>query len=543
MSKYVDITFKDKSWIFNGSVETHRCRPTETCGNCGGSGRCPSCRGQGETRCEKCGGRGIVRCQVCKGGGRCYHCGGSGVGSNGGNCPFCHGSGACDTCHGSGTLDCFYCDKTGFITCRDCSGSGSCNNCGGSGLVTCRRCRGTGFYQQYLEYTAHYCVRQLCYPGMKPELIQGLRLATGEELYKAISKLWKKEGDVAFDDTEKCLKQICASSGSYNSQAESFKKEYESTPEMQDAIPEYMPYKNTLISYKMPVTKITYEINGQEYVMYLLGDNGVVCYDDLPRTVKAFEMSNVERRKYNAYALERHQELAKLTAYIFNLDGINLEESKSLSLILRHMCMDEYERDRYIRYLTYRYTPEIPAEKMLKKTKHLMMSKKLISYVWQCIAVDHEISPKEQEFFDKLVACYNISESELSSLKRFSSKFATLADDQFVKEYLDSKPVYFGQKGFIPWLIGIVLGITLIIIDFAREDGNGFLILLGLAIGVTSFIFFRRNLPPEQKEIDKYYKELCKKPELDRMEANGSDSFLKIKARIGIFIDLLFGKK
>lgn len=365
-------------------------------------------------------------------------------------------------------------------------------------------------------------------------------MATGEELYKAVCKLWRKEGLVAFNETEKCLKQFCTSSGDYNSQAESFKKEYESTPEMQETIPDYMPYKNTLTSYKMPVTKITYEINGQEYVMYLLGDNGVICYDDLPHTVKAFDMSNAERRKYNSYALERHQELAKLTAYIFNLDGINLEESKSLSLILKHMCMDAYERDRYIRYLTYRYTPEIPAKKMLKKAKHLLMSKKLISYVWQCIAVDHEISPKEQEFFDKLVACYNLPESELSSLKRFSSKFATLADDQFVKEYLDSRPVYFAQERYMPWLIGMALGVIFFIVGLIINEG-GWSIVLGLVLGISSFFLFRRNLPPEQKEIDKYYKELCKEPELDKMEANGSDFLLKIRARIGIFFDRLFG--
>ena len=522
MGKYVDITFKDKSWIFNGSVETHHCSPNVRCGTCAGSGRCPDCNGQGEYRCDNCGGRGVYRCPTCGGGG-------------------VHDGKRCWDCSGSGTKDCWSCHGRGFVTCTSCSGSGRCYNCRGSGMVTCRRCRGTGFYQQYLEYTAHYCVRQLCNPGMKPELIQGLRLATGEELYKAVCKLWRKEEIIAFDDTEKCLKQFCTLSGDYNSQAESFKKEYESTPEMQETIPDFMPYKNTLTSYKMPVTKITYEINGQEYVMYLLGDNGVVCYDDLPRTVKAFEMNNTERRRYNAYALERHQELAKLTAYIFNLDGINLEESKSLSLILKHMCMDAYERDRYIRYLTYRYTPEVPAEKMLKKVKHLMMSKKLISYVWQCIAVDREISPKEQEFFDKLVAYYNIPESELSSLKRFSSKFATLADDQFVKEYLDSRPVYFRQNFYLLWVVGIVLGILLFIGDLVF-GWEGIALLLGIAIGVASFFLLRRNLPPDQKEIDKYYKELCKEPDLDRMEANGSDFLLKIRARIGIFFDRLFGK-
>lgn len=520
MNKYVDITFKDKSWIFNGSIETHRCSPTVRCGTCAGSGRCPDCNGQGEYRCDSCGGRGVLRCDVCGGGGvhdgkRCYYC------------------------SGSGTKDCSSCGGRGFVTCESCSGSGRCYNCGGSGAITCSRCQGTGYYQQYLEYTSHYCVRQFCYPGLKPELLEGLRLATGDDFYKAVCKLWSKKNSVAFDDTTKCLKQLCDASGEYVQQAEAFKKEYEATHEMQDDIQDYMPYKNTLTSSKIPVTRIVYEINGQEYVMYLLGDNGVVCYDDLPKKVKAFDMGRAEKREYNSYAWERHEELARLTAYIFNLDGINPEESKSLSLILKHMCLNAHERDKYVRYLKYRYTPEMPVETLFKKVKHLLMSKKTISYVWQCIALDHEISPKEQEFFDQLASCYQISESELAELKRYSGKFAAMDNDQFVKEYLDSEPVTSKNDDKLRWLIGVAIGVILFIIGFFVR---GFLVT-GLVIGVVSFLVFKFKPELTRKDIEKLYQKVSREPDLSYNKTNSGDFFLKLKANIGKAFDRLVGGK
>lgn len=475
MGKYVDITFKDKTWLLNGSVETYNCKPSERCDECMGDGRCTSCNGQGEFRCKECGGRGIKRCGSCGGGGICYHCKGRGVveETNGwiSECVFCHGSGACNSCKGSGTYDCYDCNGTGFVTCSSCRGDGRCGNCGGSGKITCKRCQGSGFYQQYVNYTSQYCIRQFFFPGLKPELTEGLRLANGKELYKAVCKLWRNKDSVAFDDTAQCLQQFCDSFGKNDTLSETFKKEYESVPELNDNIPGYMPYKNTLTSYKTRVTKIVYEINGQEYAMYLLGDNGVVCYDNFPQKVNVFDISEEDREANKRFAYKRHKELALLTAYIFNLDGISPKESKSLSLILKHMGLNEKEREKEIKNLTSKYTPEVSFETILSKTKHLLKSKKTISYVWQCIAIDNEITPQEQAFFDKLVSCYNISESELNELKRFSSKFAAMDDSVFVEEYLDSGPVS-SKKGIIFFTIAILVS-SLIVLFYHHLTTGG----------------------------------------------------------------------
>lgn len=531
MGKYVDITFKDKSWIFSGSVKTFECDPTETCGNCGGNGRCPSCNGQGETRCPSCGGRGINRCS---------RCGGGGIDRDGKRCYMCHGS---------GTIDCSRCHGKGYIMCNTCWGSGRCMTCGGTGEVTCERCQGTGFYQQYLEYTAYYCVRQLCHPGPTPDLIDGLRVATGEELYKAVCKLWRKEGVLAFDDTEKDLKKLCDTANKYETYAEDFKKQYEQTSEMQENIPEYMSYKNTLISSKIPATRIRYEINGKDYEMVLLGDNGVVCYDDLPKSIKVFEMSKADRVKQDRFARHRHKDLAKLTAYIFNLDGISPEESSNLYLIMKHMCLNANQRDRRIRYYSYRYTPEVSYNAMVRKMKHLLVSKKTISYVWQCIAVDREITPKEQEFFNRLVEQCNIPESELIALKRFSSKFATLDSSEFVKEYLDSDPVTLKRNLNPIWIVGIAVGVILFLLGIFLD--KGILILPGLILGIGAFICFNKIDPPTQRYVEIQYRLASNEPEFDKAFVDGSNIFvrlgygfvdgvMKLAAKIGIAFDRLF---
>ena len=240
MSKYIDITLKDKSWIFPGSVCTHRCSPTEICHDCGGSGRCTACAGKGEIRCDKCGGRGVLRCGSCKGSGVCSHCNGRGYSSNPSTtCGFCSGSGRCSSCHGSGTEDCYKCNGRGFNICDKCNGRGNCPMCGGSGELICSRCKGTGFYQTYIEYTAHYCVRQYCNPGPTPDFMEGLRVATGEELCHIVAKYWKKDNIVQFDNTEKAFEDLISKSGMYAKYAEKFKNDYTQISDNEQSINGY----------------------------------------------------------------------------------------------------------------------------------------------------------------------------------------------------------------------------------------------------------------------------------------------------------------
>ncbi len=557
MSKYVDITLKDKTWLFPGSVETHSCTPSSRCNRCGGNGRCTVCAGKGELRCDNCGGRGEVRCSSCGGGGHCSLCHGTGLDSNGHECPSCYGGGYCNSCHGSGKVECSSCRGRGFKQCYSCLGTGNCYICGGSGEVVCERCSGTGYYQTFKEYTVCYYSRQLYYPGPTPEYSKGMNVVAGNEVFKSVCKLWKRPSVVCFDDTDRILEELRAKSGPYSEYAVRFKTEYEDAADMNSEVGGFNKYRNEIKAITIPVTKIRYEINNEEFEIVFLGNNGVVLYDRLPKKIMAFEMDTVTKTKYDHSARRRHKDIAKLTVYIFSLENIDPVESKTMSLLLKHMCLNAAQRDKYLRFLKYRYNKDVSADAMLRKMGYLFLSKKIISYVWQCIALDNQITLREQAFFDRIVERYGISKNEVESLKHFSNKFVSIDDNQFIKEYLDSAPVMpfrfaSGVRDSIVFC-GFALVIIGILVFLFSDEIQGryilYTLLSGLALMFIGFVF---GEPLPGDKIRKF-KQVSNEQDFDFLCIQGGsiiakvryfceDMLLRIIAKIGISLDKMTDK-
>lgn len=92
--------------------------------------RCSQCQG-GRQRCGRCGGSGVERCRTTE---RCDVCFGSGevsesprdYSSRKVRCTSCHGRGqmACRKCGGSGRVPCTNCASTGYIDCTTCDSTG-----------------------------------------------------------------------------------------------------------------------------------------------------------------------------------------------------------------------------------------------------------------------------------------------------------------------------------------------------------------------------------------------------------------------------------
>lgn len=509
MNSYKDFTRKDHSKIFPGSIRTYSCSPTENCSKCGGSGRCQSCAGSGYTNCRVC--RGSGACYDCGGKGivQCGHCHGRGEDNFGHQCLNCYGRGyvQCTHCHGKGL--CNSCNGSGQDRCTSCSGTGSCFDCRGSGQITCSRCRGTGFIQTYLKYVAHYYVRQYCNPGPTPELLEGLRLAHGYELCNVVAKSWKKADILQYDDTVRSFNQAVVASGNYSGYAEEFKKEYARIPDMQYNIDGYKPYMNIVKTSRIPCTRVRYIINDKEYEMVFVGTNGVVCYQELPTRVKAFDISENDRQNLEQTAYERHEALAILTAYLYNLDKSNKSAHDYLDLLLKHMCMDAVTRHKKINSLLNRYNNTIDTDGIISKIVCLLSSKKTICYAWQIIAVSKEPSSEELNFFNRLVSRYGISESEINNLKRFASSFAKLDDEQFIKEYLDSPPVYRDPNYKIRQYAIKFLTIVAIISLIAALAGSSWIIFI-ISVSLIGYLLYKRPQPLSQKEIDRLYGRILK---------------------------------
>ena len=473
------------------------------------------------------------------------------------DCVSCNGTGHCSKCHGNGTVECKYCHGTGFIKCTSCDGTGNCSKCDGSGQLTCKRCRGTGCYQTYIEYTAHYCVRQFCNGGPTPEFLDGLRLASGEELCNIVAKYWKKDNVVQFDNTENAFNKIIAKSGGYSEYAKKLKTNCLTSPAWQQNICGYKPYMNILRANKIPYTKIRYSINDEEYEMIFLGNNGIVCYTDVPNTIKLFETTPEEKAFLNRTKYKRHQALAALSAYLINIlcndASMNFRE---LNLILKHMGLGAEARYMKIKYLMYRYTNEIDNEIMLDNIKCLLTSKKTICYVWYFISREKKPSQKVLNFYNSLTKRYSISESESSTLKRFAIKMANLDDEHLVKEYLDCDAVY-KNTHYWSWLIisGIICvpsGLTAVIAfikmgwgevdNYKESDLLATTFIVSGLIFIAAFFISRRTQPEYIQSPKSIYNKVKYEEDLTDEDYEKEPFFLKVYHTIAFALIKLAAK-
>ena len=109
--------FKTEGKIIPSTVTTFDCVKNIKCGDCNGSGICPSCRGDGRHRCFSCRGN-IVQCNKC----------------------ITEHSGKINRC-GSCIIY-----------------KGQCLKCRGEGYLICNRCKGSGYYQQYHAFYDKYSI-------------------------------------------------------------------------------------------------------------------------------------------------------------------------------------------------------------------------------------------------------------------------------------------------------------------------------------------------------------------------------------------------
>ena len=78
----------------------------------------------------------------------------------------------------------------------------------------------------------------------------------------------------------------------------------------------------------------------------------------------------------------------------------------------------------------------MPYEVLRKNISSLFSSKKTLTFAWQCMAVDKNVSSQENELFAKLVAEYKLESSEVETMKKFATKYSLLKDEHLVDEYL-----------------------------------------------------------------------------------------------------------
>lgn len=456
----------------SGKVSCEECRGTgdcsdchgqgsTTCHDCGGSGQCRRCHGSGSIICQQCGGSGFIyindkryKCKRCNGKGwqRCPDCTstgskigrglvaiatigelditGSGRGS--GKCSTCGGSGRlkCDTCDGSGK--CTNCHGSGLVTCEHCDGTGDCPNCDGTGKVTCTRCEGSGWYQTFSTYsTVCYALNYKYYSS--DLLAEGLKLATGASVYSGIYKKWKSLDQTETDQTTELESRLNKSFGDGN-QYRQLSENHAKV--ISEASIKDKPYSKSISATEILISKIDFRLNNQDYSVYLMGDNGTVMYGELPKKIEMYRPSFFQRIFLMFTKKSRHIAYIKLAAYIFACDGKDIIESTTLNTFLNLLkCNDKQKAALKAQLLSY--NTGLPYNVFRKEIKSIFSSKKTLTFAWQCMAVDKQMSEQELELFDKLLSEYkNIKPEDVENIKRFASKYALLKDNTLVDEYL-----------------------------------------------------------------------------------------------------------
>lgn len=485
--------------LLDGTIENHECDPQEDCPECRGDRRCTKCHGSGDVdchvchgngQCRDCRGHGRIRCTECGGSGRCRKCGGTGQimcrdchgsgkkrnpafdmyggeqwvtcmachgtgytpckhctstglnatrfvfgtsknASGTGKCPKCDGTGelTCKTCEGTG--DCTSCKGTGRETCSHCHGDGNCPNCEGSGKVTCRRCEGSGWYQTFSIYDSRCYVKKWEYISLE-ELQEGLRMAVRRPVYNDVYRKWRLKDTLAFDKVEEVKQKTKEAFG--NEEAyKNYEKSYEQAVKNCGVID--TPYEKATEIGQIPVTKIDFSLNGKEYTAFVMGDNGVVMCDELPVKVEAFKPTFFQKLKMTFTKKKRHLAYIKLAAYIFQCDGKSMDESHVLDVFVAALNLKPAKQEALKEQLKS-YNSQMPYEVLRKEISSLFSSKKTLTFAWQCMAVDKNVSSQESGLFAKLVAEYKLESSEIETMKKFATKYSLLKDEHLVNEYL-----------------------------------------------------------------------------------------------------------
>ena len=463
-----------------GEVRCHTChgdrkctechgRGRWRCNECGGSGLCRRCHGTGDIECSNCHGSGRVWYKAVSGSGQpdgwkeCPKCGGSGktpcpdcrsglqtaakaldvitfgagrtYGHGSGKCSKCGGTGeiVCKKCHGTG--DCQTCHGTGQLTCNHCNGSGNCPRCD-HGKVTCERCQGSGSYQTFTQRTTTLYAKRWKWTGSTAyKDIVGA--AYGVSLHDGPVKTWKNarqlEADTVDETNKKCEEAMGDEKGLYDEFQEKLGEQTELSQPDQSSD---KPYATTMKVQKVPVTKIQYTLNDEQYEVFIIGNNHVVALKSIPTVVKGFELTKWQKIKLAMTEKSRLKAFARLGAYIFQCDGKNMEESAVLEAMVKALQLEPADEAKFKEELGELNTT-MPFEQVKKMIKPLLKSKKTISFAWQCMAVDKKVTPQEETLFNQIVSEYDLDNAEIDHLKRMATKFSKLKNDQLAIEYAD----------------------------------------------------------------------------------------------------------
>lgn len=448
--------------VLGGTIVEHNCDTREKCKECMGSGRCRHCGGDGHNECSKCHGEGSEICRKCGGTGYCRRCNGSGevtcteCGGKGWRnksdgttekcwkcsgkgmieCPDCGSRyrGKCRECNGRGVVTCSKCYGRGKISCSDCHGSGVCDNCNGNGYLVCSRCNGTGVYLTFNRVVPIlYTSETTMYSSEQISAL--LDKATKEIVFDGTIHKESKYGITEYDKIDEvgsllnmAFLHLPDAADYYVDQYTALAKERQQNGAL---------YKLNSRIFMVPAAKVSYRVNNKDYSVLLLGKNGVISTESFPTIINEVKDNMIQRFLKSVTRRKRLVSYIKLAAYICQSDGVDVSESRLLNAFINKLKYNKQKEETFKSELSKYNSKYLPYVELRKEIKSLFVSKKMLSFAWQCMSVDKKHSEQEKVLFDTLCQELKVTNpQELEKLERFAERFARLDNEMIVEEYL-----------------------------------------------------------------------------------------------------------
>lgn len=390
---------KKKVSIIPATVETHSCAPQESCETCNGSGRCSICDARGFNRCTRCEGAGKVEKRT----------------GNYANGNPKYTKVACPSCHGAKK-----------VTCPACQGNKKCMVCNGTGENVCSRCDGSTFYQTYDQiFTTFETVSLENIYSPVPEVKDVLPLTKDNKVvFDDILIEWESSGSILIDKRNDAIKQNKNFSEFVNSVEEKTSKDKKLR----------LGRIHSKFS-NIPITIIEYLFEGKEYSLYIVGENNIVCFSEIPQTHGYRTNAGIFSRFINLFTTkQRRLAFLYIAAYMFHADGSMAEEEKMLlNTMLNHISLGYEDRQKFID----EFVRELSFGEIQPYIKCIKDDQRAVIFAWQCVLQDKEIKDSEIAAFNALTDFFKIDANTTEMLKDKALRLGKMSEAQFLKEYFN----------------------------------------------------------------------------------------------------------
>jgi len=387
-------TTKEESSIILNSVETHDCNPKQTCSKCNGSGKCQSCKGVGQHICSTCRGDKKVEQKY-------------GTYKNGK--PKMH------------MVPCRSCTGTGKTMCSPCKGSGKCNVCDGTGKVTCTRCKGSGKYQTYLGFLTSFRSSETStnYADIE-ELIKVIPDTKNKTVFDGVLTEWSDKNSIKEDKRKYTLQA--------NKHCAQLIDNFDNLASLgaSDRLGRVHTYFETV-----PYSEIKFDFEKKEYTVYIVGENNIVCYPEIPK--KHSYSKGFLSKLFDVFTKKKRQiAFLYLASYMFHADDtVDKDEEKLFEFFFNKVKINPEKRSVLISGLKRKNSVEqiTPYIKCVRKDKRALV------FAWHCVIQNEQICQKEIEAFDELTSYFGSYGADVESIKNKAVKFKSLTSEQMFEEY------------------------------------------------------------------------------------------------------------